>query len=279
MIYHAISKLPFPALYFLSDIIAFLLFHVFRYRRQLSLDNLKRSFPDKSSDTLTEIQKSAYLHLTDSFLEMLKASKICNEEIDDRVNLENFEEIERLLAKDQSIFFLTAHTAPSEWVAFKLSLKCKCIIDPVFKPIHSKSLNKFIYAARSRHQGTPIPYKKLAKDVLLRKGAKRSIALLADLEPRSRDHFLELNFLNQSTRFFLGSEKIIKLTQLPVFFIGIKKLSRGHYQAYAEKISDHPKALPAGELTRKYVQCVEKLILENPSAWLWTHKRWKHNAI
>jgi len=279
MIYRAISKLPFPGLYFLSDITAFLLYHIFRYRRQLSLDNLKRSFPNKSSDALIQIQKSAYLHLSDSFLEMLKASEISNDEINERVTLENFEEVEELLIKDQSIFFLTAHTAPSEWVAFRLALKCKCTIDPVFKPIHSKSLNKFIYAARSRHQGTPIPYKKLAKDVLLRKGAKRSIAILADLEPRSRDQALELNFLNQSTRFFLGSEKVIKLTELPVFFIGIKKLSRGRYRAYAEKISDHPKALPPGEITRKYAQCVEKLILENPSAWLWTHKRWKHNVI
>ncbi len=279
MIFQAISKLPFPALYSVSNIAAFLLFHVARYRREVSFKNLKRAFPNKSIQDIKHIQKAAYLHLTDSFLEILKAKNISDDEVNERVVLSNFDEVEQLINNGKSIFFLTAHTAPSEWVAFAVSLKFNCLIDPVYKPIHSKRLDEFVFSARSSHQGTPIPYKKLAKDVILRKGVQRSIAMLADLEPRSRDQALEVEFLNQSTRFFLGSERVIKLTDFPVFFIGIKKLSRGHYQAYAEKITDIPKELAAETLTRKYAKCVEKIILQNPSAWLWTHKRWKHAAI
>ena len=276
MIYSALSKLPFPALYSLSNVIAFLLYHVFRYRRHISYENLRRSFPNKSISEIKQIQKSAYSHLTDSFLEVLKAKEITEEEIFSRIELTNFDEIEKLLSQGKSIFFLTAHTAPVEWVAFAVSLKFKCLIDPVYKPIHSKHLDRFVYTARSHYGGTPIPYKKLAKDIILRKEVKRSIAMLADLEPRSRDQTLEIKFLNQATRFFLGSEKVIKLTDYPTYFIGIKKKSRGHYQAYAEKIAASPKSLATEELTQEYAKCVERIILENPSAWLWTHKRWKH---
>lgn len=270
-----LSKLPFPAIYIFSNIAAYMLFHVFRYRRNISFTNLARSFPQKPSSEIKQLQKSAYLHLTDSFLEILKASDMSNREILDRIELRNFEEVEEKIRQGQSIFFLTAHTAPIDWVAFAVHLRFNCLIDPVYKPIHAKALNNFIFNMRSRHQGTPIPYKKIAKDVILRKHVQRCIAMLADLEPRSRDQSLEVKFLNQPTRFFFGSEKVVKLANFPTYFIAIKKTRRGHYQAYAHKLSERPKELKADQLTRQYADCVEHTIIENPAAWLWTHKRWK----
>jgi KDO2-lipid IV(A) lauroyltransferase len=277
-IYKAISKLPFSTLYFLSGVTSFILFHIVRYRRSICYQNIRLSFPEKTEQQIQYIQKCAYRHITDIFLETIKAKTISDSEIEARVTLVGFEEIQHLLQNDKSVFMLTAHTAPAEWVLFAAHLKYNFVIDPVYKPIHSKSLDKFIFSMRSRHQCTPIPYKKLAKDVILRKSAKRSIAMLADLEPRSRDQSLEIKFLNQPTRFFLGSEKIIKLTRLPTFFIAIKKITRGHYQAKAIRLSLNPKNLDPNLLTEKYASCVEELILSNPSSWLWTHKRWKHTT-
>ncbi len=258
---------------------AFLLYHVFRYRRQVSQLNLAKAFPEKPLNEIRKLQKSAYLHLTDSFLETLKANTINEEELTSRVTLANFDSINQQVKDGKSLFLLTAHTAPIDWVAFAIHLANQCNIDPVYKPVHSDSLDRFIFAIRSRYQGTPIPYKKLAKDVILRKNVHRCIALLADLEPRSRDHALSLEFLNQPTRFFLGSERIVRLAGLPTYFIAIKKLKRGHYLAEAIMLAENPKDIPPEELTRKYASCVEKTILENPAAWLWTHKRWKQRAI
>ena len=277
-IYRAISKLPFSTLYSLSDLSSSILFHIVRYRRRISYQNIRNSFPDKTEHQIEYIQKSAYRHLTDTLLESIKAKTISDAEIESRVTLVGFEEIQHLVRNDKSVFMLTAHTAPVEWISFAAHLKYNFVIDPVYKPIHSKSLDKFIFSIRSRHQSTPIPYKKLAKDVVLRKSAKRSIAMLADLEPRSRDQSLNVKFLNQSTRFFLGSEKIVKLTGFPTFFIAIKKTTRGHYQATAIRLSLNPKNLDPNLLTKKYACLVEELILKNPSSWLWTHKRWKHNT-
>jgi KDO2-lipid IV(A) lauroyltransferase len=274
-IYRSISKLPFRALYFLSDISSFILFHIVRYRRSISFKNISNSFPEKTEQQIEYIQKSAYKHLTDTLLETIKAKTISSAEIDSRVTLVGFEEIQHLVKDGKSVFMLTAHTAPVEWISFAAHLRYNFVIDPVYKPIHSKHLDKFIFSMRSRYQSTPIPYKRLAKDVVLRKNAKRSIAMLADLEPRARDQALNVKFLNQSTRFFLGSEKIIKAAGLPTFFIAIKKTSRGLYQANAIRLSLNPKNLDSNLLTEKYARCVEELIVKNPPSWLWTHKRWK----
>tara|TARA_B110000238_G_C16105435_1_gene430181 strand:+ start:143 stop:985 length:843 start_codon:yes stop_codon:yes gene_type:complete len=277
-IYKTISKLPFSLLYFLSGIISFFLFHIVRYRRNISYQNIRLSFPEKLDHQIDYIQRLAYRHLADTLVETIKASTISDSEIESRVTLVGFEEIQHLMREGKSVFLLTAHTAPVEWVSFAAHLKYGLVIDPVFKPIHSKSLDKFIFSMRSRHESTPIPYKNLARDVVLRKNAKRSIAMLADLEPRLRDQSLDVNFLNQSTRFFLGSEKVIKLTGFSAFFIAIKKTTRGHYQANAIRLSLNPKNLEPNVLTKKYANCIDELIVKNPSSWLWTHKRWKHKA-
>ena len=62
-----ISYLPLNILYAISSIVSFLIFHVFRYRRRISYENISNSFPGKSISEIKLIQKMAYRHLTDTF--------------------------------------------------------------------------------------------------------------------------------------------------------------------------------------------------------------------
>lgn len=271
-----LSRLPLSQLYFISGLICFFLFHILRYRRKTSYENLRLSFPEQSNDKIRSIQKNAYRYITDSFFETIKAYRLTEEEVHTKVVLENYRHIESLLNQGRSVLLLTAHTAPPEWAAFAVRLKLNCLVDPVYKPIHSKKLDKFIFAIRSRFEGSPIPYKNLAKDLVLRKNVTRCIPILADLEPRSRDQAIEIDFLNRPTRFFLSSERIAKLADAPVFFVGIEKTKKGHYCCKFEELCIEPKTLASGELTKKYAKSVEALINKHPEAWLWTHRRWKH---
>ena len=220
----------------------------------------------------------AYRHLTDTFFEMIKAHDLTEEELHSRVTVNNSDEIKRYLDANKSIFLLTAHTATVEWAEYALRLELNAYVDPVYKPVHSKTLDQFVFNIRSRFDCSPIPYKQLAKDIVLRKNVVRCIAMLADLEPRSRDQTINIDFLNRPTRFFLSSERIAKLAGMPVFFVAIKKEKRGYYQIDLKKLSDNPAELDSELLTRTYANCVEQLILKRPEAWLWTHKRWKHNS-
>ena len=207
---------------------------------------------------------------------MVKAYSLTEDELHNRVTVKNTDEIKKYLNADKSIFLLTAHTATVEWAEYAMRIALDTYVDPVYKPVHSKVLDKFIFDVRSRFDCSPIPYKQLAKDIVLRKNVTRCIAMLADLEPRSRDQIINVNFLNRSTRFFLSSERIAKLAGMPVFFVAIKRVKRGYYQIDLEKLCDDPTKLDSELLTRTYSECVEKLIMQRPEAWLWTHKRWKH---
>ena len=52
-----ISRMPFAVMYLLSDIVAFMLYHIVRYRRRVVRDNLKRCFPHRSEKEIIKIEK------------------------------------------------------------------------------------------------------------------------------------------------------------------------------------------------------------------------------
>src|ERR1700761_669431 len=73
---YALSLLPFPLLYALSDFVCFILFRVFGYRKKVVLTNLRNSFPDKSPADINRLAHSFYSYLCDLFLEMFKTLSI-----------------------------------------------------------------------------------------------------------------------------------------------------------------------------------------------------------
>ena len=65
MLYHLLSfflkllsRIPFKAMYVLSDGLFYLLYYVVRYRRPLVRKNLTESFPGKSEQEIILIEKS-----------------------------------------------------------------------------------------------------------------------------------------------------------------------------------------------------------------------------
>ena len=276
--YKILSKMPLSVLYYFSSIFSFTLYYLIRYRRKISFENIRNSFPNMHKKEIVKIQKQAYRNICDSFFELIKSYDISSEELQSRVTIHNIDLIRSVVNRDQSVLLLSAHTAPTEWIAQALHLHLDSSIDPVYKPAHSSSVDKFVFAIRSRYNATPIPYKKLAKDIIKRKMVKRCVAMLADLAPRRREQTITLNFLNQPTRFFQSIERIARLANTPVFFIGIKRTAKGRYEATVHKLCEQPSQLQDDQLIRQYVQHVENLIKRSPADWLWTHRRWKHSA-
>lgn len=273
-----LSKLPLSVLYALSSVMAFLLFHLFRYRRTTSLTNIEKSFPDKTREEIVIIQKASYVYMTDCFVESIKAYQIKKDDIIQRVRMLEYEDIKNTLKQGQSALILVAHSGCGEWLSQAGTFYFEANIDPVYKPAHSKWLDRFIFATRSRPSNTPIPYKQLAKDIQRRKKVVRCIAMLADLSPRRREQTITVDFLHQPTRFFQSAERIAKLANVPVYFAKTHRLKRGYYEITMQKICESPKSIQDNELTELYAKKVEQMIIAQPEAWLWTHRRWKHPA-
>jgi len=78
---YLISLLPHWILYGISDIIFFLIYHVFNYRKRVVFENIQNSFPEKTPDEVEQIARKFYKNLTDVMIETVKEFSISDKAI------------------------------------------------------------------------------------------------------------------------------------------------------------------------------------------------------
>jgi KDO2-lipid IV(A) lauroyltransferase len=112
-------------------------------------------------------------------------------------------------------------------------------------------------------------------DILKRGKLPRAIAMLADQEPKGAERMHWTRFLNRDSAFYVGPEEIARATKFPVFFLGMRRKSRGRYEIEIKPLAEARERTEPGVLTERYARMVEAQIHASPPDWPWSHKRWR----
>lgn len=271
-----LSKLPLPVLYMLARLIYVLIYFVMKYRKEVVCKNLQNAFPGKSNEEIEHIAKQFYRNYSDVIVEMIKTISIDRKSLAQHIHITNSHLLEDVLNQGQSVIVMLAHHCNIDWLLLACDIKLRYPMDAVYKPLHNVSLDKLLLETRSRFGAKPIPAKNTVLEIIKRKRETRCFAIVPDQTPRAEDEKFWTRFLNQDTAFFLGVEKIARLTRYPVFFISVKRIRRGQYEAHFKPIASPPYTADDHIITERYTREVEAQILDSPADWLWSHKRWKH---
>lgn len=276
---YAFSLLPFFILFGISNVFYVLIFYVFRYRRDIVDQNLRRSFPEKSDAEIKKISKQFYLHFCDVFFETLKLLTMSKASFRKHCSMDEESQsiFKSYFDRQQTVIGVMGHCGNWEWGAIAHQAYFTRMITGVYHPLSNKSMDTFMLNLRSRWGGDIIPMSGLYKRLLILEREKKdtTIGLIADQTPPPESAYWT-TFLNQDTGVFNGTEKLAKKFNYPVLFMNIKKVKRGYYSLSVSKISDQPKSLPEGELSELHTKHLEANIQSQPYTWLWTHRRWKH---
>ncbi|MCK4664494.1 MAG: lysophospholipid acyltransferase family protein [Bacteroidales bacterium] len=272
-----ISLLPFKILYIISDFIYFLLFYIIGYRKKVVFENLKNSFPDKGNKEIIKIAKKFYRHLSDIFIETFKLTQISKKEISRRVKFKNLEIIDKYYKQSKSIIIVFGHYGNWE-LTFHFPLFSNYKSLPVYKPLHNKSFDKFLYNIRSKFGAEPVSMNEIYKKIISYKKQGKLIltAFVTDQSPLKSEIQYWTKFLNQDTPVYLGVEKIAKKFDFPVIYLHMQKIKRGYYDIYFYELFENPSKTKQYEITNKHVKALEKEIIKDPQYWMWSHRRWKH---
>lgn len=272
-----VSLIPFRLLYMLSDIAYILFYYVLQYRKGVVYNNLKNSFPQKSDDEIKALMRKFYKYLSDLFIESFKGMSLSKEQLEKRHKYINPEVINNLVASGRSVMGVTAHYGNWEWGALSGANYFNCKMVAFYKPISNKTIDRFMISHRARFNchlaaiaDTAYAFRNYQKEVV-------TYFMVADQSPFRLKRSYWFDFLNQDTAFLNGPEDYSKLYDLPVVFVEIRRVKRGYYEVYFSLLTDKPKTLPKGEITRLYKDKLEEVISREPAYWLWSHRRWKRN--
>lgn len=272
-----VGWLPYGIQRALADVVHFVLRQIVHYRRSVIRENLINSFPEMTPQQRLDIEKRFYYHLADIFIDTVIIASISIERITKRLVYLNLEEIESSLG-ERSYILAMAHYGPWELFVNYPLYSSRDMVMAAYRPLANAGFEKYYYRVRRRFGLHPIPMNNVMRETIVRsKGPQRIVmALIADQSPPRSESHTWINFLNQPTQFFMGIEKMASKLSLPVLFMDVERIRRGHYTCRLEMIYDGREQLPVGEITNRYAQRLEQLIRKCPEMWLWSHRRWKH---
>ncbi|MFA6923196.1 MAG: lysophospholipid acyltransferase family protein [Bacteroidales bacterium] len=271
-----ISILPFRLLYILSDFYYFLLYYVIGYRKKVVFENLRKSFPDKTSQEIEKIAKKYFHNLCDMFLEVIKVKNISEKQILKRVKIKNIEVLDELYLKNKSVIVAMGHLGNWEFTTHAVTLKSAYNHYGLIKPLTNDFFNNYLNKLRNRFNLKLVPYKQTLKFMARNKNNLSLYYVAGDQTPAKGEITYWTNFLNQDTPVYLGIEKMSKMLDFAVIFMDIQHSKRGYYEIEFTKFTDKPNEFKEFEITEWHVRFLENIIIKNPDNWLWSHKRWKH---
>ncbi|MBR5138357.1 MAG: lysophospholipid acyltransferase family protein [Alistipes sp.] len=253
-----------------------ILCYILRYRRRVIMDNLRRSFPDKSEKELRKICRGTYRNLAEQIINTISQSGVSDKTLMHRMNVTNADQVCEEIG-NRSAIMLTAHFGPWE-AGSTVSL---VIPDQTFVAVYHKLTSPVADELMKRirtHTNVELVDMKRTMRHFVDNKDKRPMAmgLIADQNPVLRANMHWYKFLHQWTAFFEGGEILALKYHLPVYYFSPCRISAGHYEGTFTLIYDGEEQVEPYTITERYVRLLENDINAHPEMWMWSHRRWKH---
>ena len=252
--------------------------HVFKYRLAVIEKNIHHCFSSTlDADEQKEIVNRFYKNFVDILLESIKGLSIKPEKLVSRFKIKNPELIEKHFYQNQNVIIYSQHYNNWEWGPITLGLQMKHHVVGIVKSISNKYIHDYMIKGRSKTNVSVVPTGNTYKyfSTIHSKEKPQAVFFIADQNPHSSERISQVNFFGQPTPFHNGAAIYALRSKCDIFTLDIIRKGRGHYEAQASLLSTSAESLSSDELTTRYANHLEALIIKTPEAWLWSHKRFK----
>lgn len=273
---YLLSLLPWFFMYRLSDFLQFLVWRVFKYRKDVVLSNLAIAFPEKTEQERVKIAKDFYQLFCDTLVESIKLISLGEKGVRKKFS-GDFSSINDIMDRGKSMQVMAMHNFNWEIVNHNLALQFRYPFIGVYGPLSNKIFERMFRKIRSRYGTILIPAPSFRTEFPKWKDKQYMLALVADQNPPKKDVGYWFPFFSKEAPFIKGPETGAKLQDTSVIFGHFFPLRRGHYSFKYKLITEDPRSFPDGELTRLFKEYCEECIREYPANYLWTHRRWKYS--
>lgn len=276
--WYLFSLLPLRIHYVLSDFIYFILYKVIGYRIKVVRENLEASFPEKTIHELRQIERRFYHRLCDYFVETVKMKTMSRKEIRRRMVFKGTELVNECVNEGQSCAVYLGHTFNWEWItSLPLWVTDKAHCGQLYHALENPTFDRLFLNLRQRWGAECIALVDILRKTIEYKQKQQPTVFgyIGDQVPHWNNIHHWCQFLNHDTPVMTGTERIAIKNRQALFFLQVKQIKRGYYEATFRLMTRTPQMLKEYEATDIYFQMLEENIRQQPELWLWSHNRWK----
>ena len=232
--------------------------------------NLITAFPKLNKFQRNEILKGMWINYGKIFAEYLFIKDIKNSE---NLIIENQEILEILKNESKPVIFISGHFNNFELMAMHIE-NSGIDLAAIYRPLNNKFLNPIMERIRKKYICKKQIKKGISgtKEILQNFKSGTSIALMID---QRVSQGIKSNFFNKEALTTTIPAQFVKKFNSKIVPIYIERIKNSNFKLKIYEPLNFDKNDTLEKITLDLNKILEKMIINKPDQWIWTHNRWK----
>ena len=241
--------------------------------KQTILNNIKNALPNTNKADLELIIQSMWENYGRILAEYVFLKDFRKEKLNDYLEIEGKEHLNKLRDSNEQVVFVSGHFNNFELMAMQIE-KSGINLAAIYRPLNNIFLNGIMEKIRKKYicKNQIKKGRSGTRELLKSFNNKNSIALMIDQRVREGE---KSNFFGQDAFTTTIPAQLVKKFGCKIVPIHIERYNDFYFKMKVEEPINYNKDSTIDEITLSLNKLLEKMILKNPSQWIWSHNRWK----
>jgi len=245
---------------------------IFRSKKLIQ-KNIIRAFPNIDEININKITTSMWNNYGRVFAEYMFIKKFRYQKQNENIIIEGREILEDIKKNNQKVVFISGHFSNFELMAMEIE-KVGINLAAIYRPLNNIFLNFILERIRKKYICKNQIKKGIGgvKELLKLYKEGYSTALMID---QRVSEGIKATFFNEEAFTTTIPAQLVKKFNTPIVPIFIERFDNIKFKMTVHKPLIFSDNVSIENITLKLNQILEKMILENPKEWIWSHNRWK----
>ena len=241
--------------------------------KKLIHSNLKKAFPNINLEQLNKITKLMWNNYGRVFAEYVFIKNFRYGKLNSRIKVEGQDILDEIKKLNMQVVFVSGHFSNFELMALHLE-KSGINLSTIYRPLNNIFLNKIMERIREKYICKNQIKKGIGgiKKLINLKKNNCSTALMID---QRVSEGVKSNFFNEEALTTTIPAQLVKRYKIPIVPIFIERINDLNFKITIEKPIRFSKEDSIKKITDDLNYILEKMILQKPEQWIWSHNRWK----
>ena len=241
--------------------------------KKIILSNIRRVIPNINTENEKKLINSMWNNYGRVFAEYMFIKNFRIGNLETNIKIEGQDILDEIKKNNKQVVFISGHLSNFELMA--LSLEKKNIkLAAIYRPLNNIFLNPIM--------------EKIRKKYICRNQIKKGIGGLKNLINLKKNNFSTALMIDQRVSEGILSDffkekaltttipaQLVKKFNIPVVPVYIQRIKQINFKIKIKEPIFFSKEKSIQEITDELNIELEKMIIQNPEQWIWSHNRWK----
>ena len=241
--------------------------------KQLINSNIKKAMPGINLKNINKITKLMWNNYGRVFAEYVFIKNFRYGKLNSRIKIEGQEILDEIKKHNKQVVFISGHFGNFELMALHLE-KSGINLSAIYRPLNNMFLNKIMEKIRKKYICKNQIKKGIGgiKKLVNLKKKNYSTALMID---QRVSEGIKSNFFNEEAFTTTIPAQLVKKFKIPIVPIFIERINDINFKITIKKPIEFSNEVSIKKITDDLNHILEKMILQKPEQWIWSHNRWK----